>query len=144
LLNNTCFTCESSGALPYHHTIVEVSSDDDDAPKVDALAVEPRAPADDETDGEGVSLAEPITLGPISSNMSAQANPSIADQVASSAPSAGGQKQKCPPPVPNCKSIKSSADQVMIQIELPPYHGPRHPLDLVALEIVLGSLFEVF
>jgi hypothetical protein len=144
LLNNTWFTCESSGALPYRHTIVEVSSDDDDAPKVDALAVEPRAPADDETDGEGVFLAEPITPGPISSNMSAQANPSIADQVASSAPSAGGQKQKRLPPVPNCKSTKSSADQVMIQIELPPYHGPRHPLDLVTLEIVLGSLFEVF
>jgi hypothetical protein len=33
---------------------------------------------------------------------------------------------------------------VMIQIELPPYRGPQRPLDLVAIEIVFGHLFEVF
>jgi hypothetical protein len=32
----------------------------------------------------------------------------------------------------------------MTQIELPPYHGHRRPLDLVAIEIVFGCLFEVF
>jgi hypothetical protein len=32
----------------------------------------------------------------------------------------------------------------MTQIELPPYHGPRSPLDLVAIEIIFGRLFEAF
>jgi hypothetical protein len=35
-------------------------------------------------------------------------------------------------------------DQVMIQVELSPYHGPHSPLDLVALEIVFGRMFEAF
>jgi hypothetical protein len=33
---------------------------------------------------------------------------------------------------------------VMTQIELPPYHGPHSPLDLVTVEIVFGRIFEVF
>jgi hypothetical protein len=32
----------------------------------------------------------------------------------------------------------------MAHIELPPYHGPRSLLDLVAIEIVFGCLFEAF
>jgi hypothetical protein len=32
----------------------------------------------------------------------------------------------------------------MTQIELPPYRGPHSPLDLVAIEIIFGRLFEVF
>jgi hypothetical protein len=32
----------------------------------------------------------------------------------------------------------------MTQIENPPYHGPRSPLDLVAIEINFGCIFEVF
>jgi hypothetical protein len=32
----------------------------------------------------------------------------------------------------------------MTQIEFPPYHGPKSPLDLVAIEIVFGRLFEAF
>jgi hypothetical protein len=32
----------------------------------------------------------------------------------------------------------------MIQIELPPYRGPRSPLDLVVVEIIFGRLFEDF
>jgi hypothetical protein len=101
-------------------------------------------PASDEDEGEGISSAEPIALDPISSNMSTQAHPSIADRVISSAPSAGGQKRKHPLPIPMRKPTKSSADQVMVQIELPRYRGPRHHLDLVAIEIIFGHLFEVF
>jgi hypothetical protein len=29
-------------------------------------------------------------------------------------------------------------------MELPPYHGPKSPLDLVAIEIIFGHLFEAF
>jgi hypothetical protein len=32
----------------------------------------------------------------------------------------------------------------MTQIELPPYCGPRSPLDLVAIKIIFGHLFEAF
>jgi hypothetical protein len=32
----------------------------------------------------------------------------------------------------------------MTQIELPPYHGPWSPLDLVAIKIISGRLFEAF
>jgi hypothetical protein len=32
----------------------------------------------------------------------------------------------------------------MNQIEFPPYHEPRSPLDLVAVEIIFGRLFEAF
>jgi hypothetical protein len=101
-------------------------------------------PASDEAEGEGISSAESIALDPISSNTPTQAHPSIADQIISSAPSAGGQKQKHPLPIPMRKPTKSSADQVMVQIELPPYRGPQRPLDLVTIEIIFGHLFEVF
>jgi hypothetical protein len=32
----------------------------------------------------------------------------------------------------------------MTQVELPPFHGPCKPLDLVAIEIIFGCIFEVF
>jgi hypothetical protein len=32
----------------------------------------------------------------------------------------------------------------MTQIEVPPYHEPRSPLDLVVVEIIFGCLFEAF
>jgi hypothetical protein len=69
---------------------VEVSSGDDDASKIDASATEPKAPAGDEDEGEGVSSAEPIAPSLISSNTPVQADPSVADRVISSTPSASG------------------------------------------------------
>jgi hypothetical protein len=32
----------------------------------------------------------------------------------------------------------------MTQVELPPYCGPHSPLDLVAIEIIFGRIFEAF
>jgi hypothetical protein len=32
----------------------------------------------------------------------------------------------------------------MTQIEFSPYHGPRSPLDVVAIEIAFRRIFEVF
>jgi hypothetical protein len=32
----------------------------------------------------------------------------------------------------------------MTQVELPPYHGPCILLDVVAIEIVFGRIFEAF
>jgi hypothetical protein len=144
LLNKLILLVNLQEHYPDRHTNVELSSGDDDVSKIDAMVAEPRALAGYEADGEEISLAEPIIPSPIISNTPAQVDPSVADRGISSAPSTGGQKWKCPPPIPKRKSIKSSIDQVMIQIELPPYRGPRRPLDLVAIEIVFGHLFKVF
>jgi hypothetical protein len=87
---------------------------------------------------------EPITPNLISSNVPVPTEPSVPDQAAFGAPSAGGHKRKCPPTIPKCKSPKTSADQVMTQIELPLYREPKSPLDLVAIEIIFRCLFEAF
>jgi hypothetical protein len=50
-----------------------------------------------------------------------------------------GRKRPLPAPRRN-----RPLDQVMTQIELPPYSGPRSPLDVVVVEIVFGHIFEVF
>jgi hypothetical protein len=134
----------NSGVLTHPSHEVEVSSGEDDAPKADTLAAKQKVPDGGDAEGEGVSSAKPIAPSPISSNVSEQAEPSIADRVAIVAPSINGQKQKRPPPIPNRKQSKSLVDQVMTQIELPPYRRPRSPLDLVPIEIIFGCLFEAF
>jgi hypothetical protein len=68
--------------------------------------------------------------------------PSTADQTTTTAPSSGGQKKKRVALGTKCKPDKALADQVIT--ELPPYHGPRSPLDLVAIEHIFGRLFEAF
>jgi hypothetical protein len=144
LLNKPVLLVNLQGLYPDRHTDVEVSSGDDDASKIDTLAVELRPPAGNEAQGEGIYSIESIAPGPIRSNMLAQADPSIANWVISRTPSTSGQNQKRPPPITKCKPSKSPVDHVMTQIEPPPYRGPRRPLDLVAIEINFGHLFEVF
>jgi hypothetical protein len=123
---------------------VEVSSGDDTTPKIDILVGKKNAPFSDDTEGEGVSSAEPIAPDPISSSMSEQADPSAADRVKVVVSSTGRHTWKCPSPIPKPKQSKSSTDQVMTQIELPPYRGSRSPLDLVDVEIIFGHLFVAF
>jgi hypothetical protein len=98
---------------------------------------------DDAEDG-GASSAKSIAPDPISSNTPKQTDPSIDDRAASTNPPVGGCRRKRPPPVPKQKQALSSADQVMTQIELPPYRGPRSPLDLIVVEIIFTCLFEAF
>jgi hypothetical protein len=50
---------------------------------------------------------------------------------------------ECPPTTRQNKPILQ-VDQVMTQVELHPYHGPRSPLDLVTIEIIYGRIFEAF
>jgi hypothetical protein len=103
-----------------------------------------KEPAGGDTDGGGVTSAEHIAPNPIDSNVLGQAHPSVVDRVDATAPSASGQKRKCPSLALKRKQSKPLTDQVMTQIELPPYHGPRSPLDLVDVEIIFGHLFEAF
>jgi hypothetical protein len=84
---------------------VKVSSSEDDVMK--------KLAGDAARDG-GASLAEPVTPISISSNVSEQVDPFIADQVASTDPPASGLR----------KQSSSSTNQVMTHIELPPYHEP--------------------
>jgi hypothetical protein len=83
-----------------------------------------KEPADDDVDGTGATSAEHVATNPIDSNLLGQAHHSVMDRVEATAPSVGGQKRKHPSPTLKCKQSKPQADQVMTQIELPPYHGP--------------------
>jgi hypothetical protein len=94
---------------------VEVSSGEDDVTKKSA--------GDDVVDG-GASSVESITPISISSNVSEEANPSVADRVASTNAPTSRRRCKRPLPVPKRKQSSSSSDQVMTHIELHPYCGP--------------------
>jgi hypothetical protein len=99
-------------------------------------------PAGDDVGGQEVPSTEWIAPNSIGSSMAEHIRPSAADQTTIIVPSGSGQqKRKRVVLVSKCKRSTSS-DQVIT--ELPPYHGPRSPLDLVAVEFVFGRLFEAF
>jgi hypothetical protein len=121
-----------------------VLSGDDDVSMISTSIANLKALDDDDADGEGASSVEPIAPSLIGSTALVQINPSAIDQAAPSAPSTVGHKWKRLPTISKCKQTKTLADQVMTQIELPPYHGPQSPLDLVTIEIIFRHLFEAF
>jgi hypothetical protein len=97
---------------------------------------------DDAGDG-GVSSVEPIAPNPINSSMLKQSDPSTDGQVSTDVPPSGGHGHKRPPTTRRNNPILQ-VDQVMTQVEFPPYCGPHNPLDLVAIEIIFGHIFEAF
>jgi hypothetical protein len=133
------------GAYPEACVDVNLSSDDDaePEPKPDASTVL-KGSADDDDGYDGVTSAKPIAPGPISSTVPEQSDPSITDRVPAIALSTGKRGCKRPPSVTKRSKPITLVDQVMSQVELPPYHGPRCPLDLVAIEIIFGRIFEAF
>jgi hypothetical protein len=100
-----------------------------------------KQPADDDVEGHGIPLTEPITSNPIGSNMVALVHPPVADQSVSAAPLSGGQKRKHIMLASKRKTTTSS-DQVIT--ELPSYHGSRNQLNLVAVNLAFARLFEAF
>jgi hypothetical protein len=120
---------------PDHQVDVELSDGDNSVLKKPASVV---------ADGGGATLAEHVAPNPIDSNMLGQSHPSVVDRVKATTPSIGGQKRKRPPPALKRKQSKPPADQVITKIELPPYHRPRSPLDLVDVEIILGAFLKPF
>jgi hypothetical protein len=99
-------------------------------------------PAGDDAGGEGAPSVETLAPNPFSSSLAAESCPSTADQTTTTAPSGGGQKKKCIALGTKRKQDKAPADQVII--ELPPYHEPRSPLDVVVVEHIFWPLFEAF
>jgi hypothetical protein len=96
----------------------------------------------DDARGNGAPSAETLAPNPIGSSSAGEIHPSSVDQVIPIAPSSGDQKKKCVVFGTKCKHNKVVNDQVII--ELPPYRGPRNPLDIVAVEHLFGCLFEAF
>jgi hypothetical protein len=94
---------------------VELSDGDDNVLK---------EPTGDDTDDGGATSVEHMAPNHISSNALGQAHHSIIDGVDATAPSASGQKRKCPPPALKRKQFKTPADHVMTQIELLLYRRP--------------------
>jgi hypothetical protein len=99
-------------------------------------------PADDDAGGQGAPSTEPIAPNPIGSSMAEQICPSVADQTTTAIPSGSGQQKKKHVVLASKRKQPASSDQVIT--ELPLYHGPRSPLDLVAVEFIFGCLFEAF
>jgi hypothetical protein len=97
--------------------------------------------ANDDAEDGGVSLAETIAPNPIRSGAPGQSDPSADAWVVAPVLPSGehGQKHHLP-----ATRWNKPLDQVMTQIELPPYHGLRNPFDVVAIEIIFGRIFEVF
>jgi hypothetical protein len=112
-----------------------------DADLSDSTGEDQKQHAGDDVEGHGIPLTEPITSNPIGSNMAALVRPPVADQSVSAAPLSGGQKQKCIMLASKRKTTTSS-DQVIT--ELPSYHGSRNRLNLVAVNLAFGRLFEAF
>jgi hypothetical protein len=74
--------------------------------------------------------------------MAEQICPSATDQTTTAIPLGSGQQKKKHVVLASKRKQPASSDQVIT--ELPPYPGPRSPLDLVAVEIIFGCLFEAF
>jgi hypothetical protein len=123
---------------------VEVSSGEDDASKLDASAGKKKTLVGDDAKGGGVLSAELITPKMIISSALEQADLFAVGQVATVVPPTGEHGRKRPPPATRWSKPLPSADQVMTQVELPLYRGPRNPLDLIATKIAFGHIFEVF
>jgi hypothetical protein len=138
------FSLWTQGLYPNPHTNVAVSSGEDNAPKPDASAGKEKAPAGDDAENGAVTSAEPITPNLIRPDVLEHVNSFVVDQPNSVVPPGGGRGCKCPPSMLRQKQPLPSIDHVMTQIELPPFHGPHSPLDLVAIEIIFGCLFEAF
>jgi hypothetical protein len=107
----------------------------------DSTGEDQKQPAGDDVEGHGIPLIEPITSNPIGSNMAALVRPPVADQSVSVAPLSGGQKRKCIMLASKRKTTTSS-DQVIT--ELSSYHGSHNCLNLVAVNLAFGRLFEAF
>jgi hypothetical protein len=104
--------------------------------------VGPNGPVGDDAGDNRAPSAETLTPNPVGSSSAGETCPSVVDQVVPTAPSGDGQKKKSIVLGTKHKHDKVADDNVII--ELPPYHGPRSPLDIVVVEQIFRHLFEPF
>jgi hypothetical protein len=128
---------------PKTHIDVEVSSGEDDVPRLSASTGRKKVPNGDDVGDGGVSSAEPKAPNPISSDTLKQPHPSTADQAYTDVPPSSRRGHKRPAATRQDKSNLRD-DKVMTHIELPPYRSPRSLLDFIAIEIIFGCIFEAF
>jgi hypothetical protein len=102
----------------------------------------PNKPVGDDAGGNGGPSAETLAPNPIGSSSTGEIRPSAVDQAVPTSPASDSQKKKCIVLGTKHKHNKAVDDQVII--DLPPYHGPRSPLDIIAVEHLFGRLFEAF
>jgi hypothetical protein len=102
----------------------------------------PNEPVGDDARGNRAPSAGTLAPNPIGSNSAGETCPLATDQVVPTALSGGGQKEKHVMLGTKRKHNKVADDQVII--ELPPYHGPQSPLDIVIIEHLFGRLFDDF
>jgi hypothetical protein len=137
---------QTQGLYPNVDIDVEVSSIEDivRGPKPDVPADQKKASIDDDAGDGGVSSVELITPNLISSGVPKESNPSAIVQVPIDVRPTGERGCMHPPPATRWNKPILQVDQVMTQVELSPYRGPRNPLDLVTIEIIFECIFEVF
>jgi hypothetical protein len=97
----------------------------------------------DDAGNMGAILAEALIPGPIEASAPGNHRSRTADQVPI-VPPTGGCDRKCLHIAARWSDLVPLVDQVMTQVELPPYRGPHNPLDLIAIEIIFGRMFEAF
>jgi hypothetical protein len=85
-------------------------------------------------------VVETLAPNPIGFSSVEESRPSVADRTTATAPSGGGPRKKHIALGTKHKQDQALADQVTI--ELPPYHGPQSPLDLVVVDHIFRCLFE--
>jgi hypothetical protein len=99
-------------------------------------------PMGDDDGGQGAHLVEPTIPNLIGSGMAEEVCPSAADQLITAAPLGSGQPKKKHLVLISKRKQPAPSDQVTT--ELFPHHVPRSHLDLVAVNLLFGHLFEAF
>jgi hypothetical protein len=100
--------------------------------------------AGDDAGDERATSAEPTAPGLIGFRVIEQWKPSATDQILVVVAPIGGRGQRHSPSTAKRPNPVPQAAQVMTQVKLPPCRGPRSPLDLVAIKIIFGRIFEAF
>jgi hypothetical protein len=123
---------------------INLSSNDETMHPPDPnTSIDQKVLADDDAGDVGASSVEPNTPSPIGFDMPERSRPITAGLVLVVPPSGRGGR-KCPPPTTKRSNPIPPADLVMTQVELPPYHGPHSPLELVAIDFIFECMFEAF
>jgi hypothetical protein len=131
MVTDAYFHLMTQDLYPKRQVDVEVSDEDNNGQK---------ELVGNDAGGVGAPSVETFTPNPIGSSATETLRPSAIDQTITTTPSSSRQKKKRVVLGTKCKQDKPPADHAII--ELPPYHGPRSPLNLVIVEHIFGRLFE--